>query len=171
MNLRKIFLIAGIILGITFITFVVVLSVTYNQVQGDKVALHEETLNKAISETPLVGSNSYSLFNGRHSYVVIEGIDDDERSLYAFVPYDLEEEGEENLPEVNYVYQEEGLNEDEMLEKWSSNCEQCKLDEMNLGIVNNRVVWEMIYERNQRLYFQTYRFDNGELYDSISFRK
>ncbi|SEP66802.1 Uncharacterized protein YpmB [Piscibacillus halophilus] len=167
MKMRKVLLTTGLLLGVGVIIFIVVLSVIYNGVQNDKNAVYDEAIEQAFAETPINSVTSSSLFNGRQSYVVITGEDEEGNTLYVFVPQINSEEEED--AEIKYVQSDEGLTENEMLEQWESNCEECDLDSIQLGVLNNRYVWEIIYERQGRLYFQTFRFDNGELYDSISF--
>ncbi|WP_279401540.1 cell wall elongation regulator TseB-like domain-containing protein [Piscibacillus salipiscarius] len=133
----------------------------------------DQAKSKAIKDTPLTKVESASLFNGRNSFVSIKGKDEESKPLFAFIPQlnQKQNESDQKQPETHYVYADQGFTKDEIIKQWGSNCQNCDLDEVTIGMLNNRVVWEIIYERDNRLIFQTYRFDTGELYDSISFNQ
>ncbi|TFB23990.1 hypothetical protein E3U55_04030 [Filobacillus milosensis] len=153
--------IAVIFCAILF-TLIITFIYLFTSIQSEQGAEKDKALEEAKAASSLEDVNQSYIYNGDQSYYVFTGNTPDQDEIHVFVP-----QGESG--EVEWTEASEGLTQEEMKQKWSSACEQCDLLDMNLGIMNNRYIWEIIYEKNNRLYFQTFRFINGELYDSISF--
>ncbi|RPF55794.1 uncharacterized protein YpmB [Aquisalibacillus elongatus] len=165
-TMRKVLLICLTILIAIAIIGLFTFLIIYNGIQNDMSEMEERSINQAKSNSPIETVEGVRQFNGQSSYIVVTGQNENEKLLHAFIPDSNDEE-----LEVEWVEAEEGLTEEEMLTEWRNNCSQCDLMSITPGIMNSRYVWEIIYEENNRIYFQTYRFINGEIYDSISFNK
>ncbi|GEL76181.1 cell wall elongation regulator TseB-like domain-containing protein [Tenuibacillus multivorans] len=159
---RKLLLSSLTILTIVILCLLILLIFIYTGIRQDQNDAKSYAVELAINESPLTQEESVGEFTGEQAYMVVTGKNEDDERIHVFVPENAEESPQ-------WVSSSEGISKEEMRQKWSQDCGNCHLNSMNLGILNNRYVWEIIYEKNNRLYFQTFRFSNGELYDSISF--
>ncbi|PKR78824.1 hypothetical protein CEY16_03465 [Halalkalibacillus sediminis] len=154
------FLIILVIATISIFIFI------FNDVQGEAQTQGDEAIEVALKETPLTEASDTRTFNAEHSYVTVFGEDESDNGLIVFVP--IEEEADST---IDWVEQSNGLTEKEMLDEWRESCSDCDLKQIVPGKMNEQFVWEIIYTNQSRYYFQTFKFETGELYDSISFSK
>lgn len=150
-----------ILIGIIFLFLLIYRDIS-NEVQADT----ENAFQLAVQYSPIEKALLVYIFNGDDSFFVVKGENDEGEIIYSFIPQQFTDE-----EEVIWINESEGISEQDILNKFRNQCQSCELHQISPGILNNRFIWEIIYEDQDRVYFQTYRFSTGELYDSISFRK
>ncbi|WP_188205996.1 cell wall elongation regulator TseB-like domain-containing protein [Alkalibacillus aidingensis] len=163
---RRVLLISSGILAVLLIVGLVVFSYFYNTIQSELKAKQASYATIATEHSPIETIKETYVYNGDGPYTVVYGQQDHE-SYYVFVPQkdDLTED------DLKWINTEDGLSKDDMLTIWEEDCDDCQLMSIVPGVVNDEYIWEIIYEDANRMYFQTYFFSDGDLYDSISFRK
>ncbi|WP_027963350.1 DUF5590 domain-containing protein [Halalkalibacillus halophilus] len=167
-DLRKWTLITLFIAGVIGAMIIVLFSYIYYDIHAEKQDREMEHANFALEHSPIDTVEETYIFNGSNSYTVVEGYEG-ETLLYVFVPVEEDQELEPN--QLDWISQEEGVSKEEVYSNWEGDCDNCTLLTLTPGKLNEQVIWELTYTNNDRYFFQTYRFSNGELYDSISFRK
>ncbi|WP_343782550.1 DUF5590 domain-containing protein [Alkalibacillus silvisoli] len=145
---------------------VLVSSYFYYEIQGTHNDEQQTYINIALDYSPIETVEKDYAYNGEEDYTVVQGIDEDER-YYTFVP----KKEELNEDDVEWILEDEGITEEELISEWRKDCSNCKLLNVTPGIMNDQFIWELIYENENRMYFRTFLFETGELYDSISFNK
>ncbi|SRR5690554_3203849 len=166
LNGRKLIKYLAILLITLLIGAIFLFILIYIDIRDELQKETEQAIEYSILYSPIEEALETYTFNGEKPYDVIKGENESGESLYVFIPKNLT-----HTDEIKWIEEEAGLKKDDLLNRFRTNCSNCSLIEINPGILNNQFVWEVIYEQNDRMYFQTYRFSNGELYDSISFRK
>lgn len=141
-------------LGIGFFSYF------YFYVQDQKEKDYVFARQQALEETPIKQIKDIERFHGKFYYVTVDGVDQDDKALFAFVPM---EENYENIP---FVYKNEGVSQEEVLDYWNRECRDCSLKDIQIGFTGDIPVWELTYEDVQERYVLDYfRFDNGERYE------
>ncbi|MEQ6390362.1 DUF5590 domain-containing protein [Bacillaceae bacterium S4-13-58] len=132
----------------------------YFYVQDQKEDDYAFAKQQALEGTPIKEIESTERFHGKFYYVTVYGVDEDNNALFAFVPM------EDNDEDIHYVYKNEGVSQEEVLDYWNRECRDCSLNDIKLGFTSQIPVWELTYEdEHERYVFDYFRFDNGERYE------
>ncbi|MDV2580803.1 hypothetical protein [Alkalibacillus haloalkaliphilus] len=163
---NKIVLLVVTVLAISMMIAVVLFSYFYFEIQGTHNEEQRTYSNIAVDHSPIETIEDDFYYNGEQTYTVVQGVGDGER-YFTFVPK------KDNLEEddISWVLESEGVSKDDILSEWQQDCSNCNLLHITPGIMNERTIWEVVFEDDDRMYFRTYLFETGELYDSISFSK
>ncbi|MGM8213947.1 cell wall elongation regulator TseB-like domain-containing protein [Bacillaceae bacterium W0354] len=163
---RKIVITVSILLITLIIGLIFLFTLIYYDINQELQADSEDAIQLAMNHAPIEQVTSTYFYNGEQSYTVLKGDNNDKEIIYVFVPKNIS-----NSDEIKWIEQSEGLTKEEIISQFNNSCNHCDLLQVTPGILNDQFIWEIVYETNERILFQTFRFTNGELYDSISFRK
>lgn len=167
MQINKKYVFIGIIVTLILLVITLFLTwyITLYHTQNSHAEVVDEYADLAFEHGEIETIDESFEYHGENAYFVYLGENSDEKAYYIFVPKS------KNMDEMITVEEEEGLTKDEMLSRWSEDCSNCDLKSISPGIINDQLVWEIIYTADGRYYFQNYYFQDGEIYDSISFRQ
>ncbi|MBR7553227.1 DUF5590 domain-containing protein [Allobacillus sp. GCM10007491] len=167
MQIKKRYILIGIVLLIvlSLVALFSILMITSYNTKSDHKDHIKQVAEIALKHSPIESVDESFEFNGESSYFVYLGENNEGKAFYVFVPKT------EKVDDIKLLEQEDGLTKEEMLNQWSSQCTNCELVSISPGIIKGRFIWEIIYTTSEQYYFQNFYFSDGEIYDSISFKK
>lgn len=146
------------------IVFIVVSSFLYYDIQGGQGEQQQTYIDIALETAPIEQVETDYVYHGDEAYTVVLG-QSEEESLYVFVP----QKDSLNPDDVSWTSANDVMSKEEIRNKWQQSCSNCDLLSITPGMMNGRYIWELIYEENDSMVFRTYTFEEGDVYDSISF--
>lgn len=145
-----------LILFIGVILVIVLSSLTiYKQIQYNKTEGFSEAIERAKDETSLVEVVETSTYTRNETYVVVNGIDDDNEEMYVFVPEDSED--------VSVIDANDGITEEDAIQIVKEQQQVSKILSTQIGIENNQPLWEITYlDENNSLVYYYLDFKTGD---------
>lgn len=129
---------------------------TYSQIMENKVQGHDEAIAIATEEANLKEVLEISTYAYNEVYFVVKGIDDEDTTVYVFVPE--EEEGK-----IVIVDASEGITEDEAVQLLHERQSVDRILSVQLGLEGGSPAWEITYIDNEdRLTYYYLDFKTGE---------
>ncbi|MCP8616670.1 cell wall elongation regulator TseB-like domain-containing protein [Salirhabdus salicampi] len=159
---KRLWFIAVVFLSLVAVGYVTLIYLT--AVKG-KQATFSHSEQRALDSTPLASVTNTDRFNGAQPFDIVVGETNEGELGYAFVPIDSEDE------DIRYVPADSGLSNEDIIAIWSSQCRSCTLIDLQLGIDEDVLLWELIYyDENQRYTFDYYTFRNGNVYEQFKLK-
>lgn len=145
-----------LILIVGVIVVVVLFSLTvYKQIQNNKTEGYSEAIERALEESSLVEVNDTSTYSRNESYVVINGIDEEDNQLYVFVP---DEDGE-----ITEVEVEDGISEEQAINIVEKEQNVSEILSTQVGIENGKPLWEITFlDEEESLAYYYLDFKTGD---------
>jgi uncharacterized protein YpmB len=131
----------------------------YTTVQRPLWNQESRAVRAALRETPMEHAERTALSHGERAFVIVYGLDEEEKSLIAWV-------GEEGVE--HFAYPEEATSEEEIAERWRAAHPEARLIRIVPGMLRGEYVWEVYYDQKEepkgsRKYYDYYRFEDGDL--------
>lgn len=162
-NKKRTLLLRSVI--ILFITALIYAVFLYMDLNGERTAGFDKTAAEILKHTAITDIIKIENFNGEKAYHVIYGIEDDVKKI-AFYPL----EGEER--ELIIIDAEDIIPEARMIEHWMADCNACKLVDITPAILDENIVWELVYyDENNRYVFEYRSIYDGSHYEEIRYSR
>lgn len=125
---------------------------------------HDETRRELIKQTSITEITSIVNFNGESAYHVVYGENEEGKGQIIFYPL----EGEEKT--LTIVDVADILPEQAMISKWKQDCSGCDLVKITPALMDNEVLWEIVYyDENDRYVFEYRSIYDGAHYQEIRY--
>lgn len=128
----------------------------YNVVNNSRTEGFETTKNQIESQTSYQNVHSMETYHGENSYHVFYASSEEGEEHLIFLPL----EGEER--ELIVINQGDMVDEETILQTWRSNCDSCKLADIQPAYEEEHALWEVTYHDNNGHFVMDYYAINGE---------
>lgn len=155
-----------IITGI-FLAGVIFLAVyIYNEAMEIKEQSMDHTISVILEQTAIKEVKDIDLFSGEESYHVLLGEDESGEEKIIFYPLAGKEK------KIHSVSMDEVISKGSIYSDWKENCENCTFVEINPAIINEEMLWEIIYYDEYNRYVLDYvTMDDGTRVEQYRFTK
>ena len=161
---RTWFLWSGIIFVILFISLIIYAIFLYMDLNEKRTADFDATSKEIVQQTPITEVSKIEKFSGEEAYHVVFGKNAADEEKIIFYPLDGNEKTLTTIDAKDIVSQTA------MLDHWKSDCGQCELINITPALVNNEVLWELIYYDQENRYVFDYRsIYDGSRYEEIRY--
>lgn len=155
-------LIFGIIMFlILFISVLVYGIFLYMDLNEERTKGHEETKRELLSQTSVTEITNIENFNGEKAYHVVHGKSEEGSEQIIFYPL---EGNEKTLTTVDTA---DILSRSSMINMWQSNCDSCELVKITPALLDDEILWELVYYDEENRYVYDYR----SIYDGSSYEE
>ncbi|MBP2078301.1 DUF5590 domain-containing protein [Oceanobacillus polygoni] len=113
--------------------------VLYNNLYDSKTAGFDETSRQILSQTSITEIEKIEQYNGSKAYHVLFGSNDADEEKLIFYPL----EGKEKS--LTTIDKSEILTEEEIISRWQSECNSCKLIKVTPALEDDEALWEIAY--------------------------
>ncbi|WP_339227996.1 DUF5590 domain-containing protein [Oceanobacillus sp. FSL K6-2867] len=132
--------------------------VLYNNLYNSKTAGFDETSKQILSQTSITEIDKIEQYNGSKAYHVLFGKNGEGEEKLIFYPL----EGKEKS--LTTIDKSEILTEEEIVSRWESECNNCKLIKVTPALEENEALWEIAYNDMNNDYVLDYK----SIYDGSS---
>ncbi|MBM7598386.1 uncharacterized protein YpmB [Virgibacillus halotolerans] len=154
-----------IILIILIIGFIYAVFLYYD-VKGSKTEGFAETEKQILNATSITKIDKIEQFNGDEAYHVIFGKDNKDEKKIIFYPLKGKEKNLTTIKQADIV------SEDQIVNDWKAQCEQCKLVKVVPALVDDKALWEITYSDESGRYVLDYlSLYDGSRYEQYRFRR
>ncbi|GGA61493.1 hypothetical protein [Ornithinibacillus halotolerans] len=141
------------------------LTILYNDIQDTKTEGYQQVEERVLNNTDLSSVTTIETFQSEAFFWIARGTTEADERLIVFVPEDQESD-------LIIVNEAEVLLEETIKNGWKENCNNCDLVEINPAIVNNKLLWEIIYyDESDRYVLEYVSMSDGEKYEELRFKK
>ncbi|MGJ9456790.1 DUF5590 domain-containing protein [Oceanobacillus sp. CF4.6] len=138
----------------------------YNDLYDSKTEGFHETSKQILNQTSITEVEKIERYSGSTSYHVIFGINDENEEKLIFYPL------EGNEKELTTIDRSKVLSEEEIVNLWRTQCNECEFVKINPALENDEPLWEITYHDNHNRYVMDYlSIYDGSPVESYVFKK
>lgn len=146
---KWIILLIGVIVLILVFGFAI-----YSEILNSKTIGHDEAIARAKKDGYIEKAIETSSYHRKESFIVIKGINDEDETVFVFVP----EEGE-----LTVVKADDGITEKQARQLLRERVQYKRIMSVQLGIEDGSPLWEITYiDDKDRLTYYYLDFKTGE---------
>ncbi|MCF3941616.1 cell wall elongation regulator TseB-like domain-containing protein [Oceanobacillus alkalisoli] len=133
----------------------------YMDLNSERTEGHEATKRELLKQTEITEISKIENFNGEAAYHVVYGKSEEGNGKIIFYPL---EGNEKTLTTVDST---EVLAPSSMIDRWQSDCRTCQLVKITPALLDEEILWELVYyDENDR-----YVFDYRSIYDGSDYEE
>lgn len=156
-GMRRALLIAGFVL----IAFIALVGWVYAEIQGERDDATDLAVKQALAETELVRADHVDYFAGGSVYYIVYGVNELNDKMIVWV----------GRNELHAMKADQGVTREQVRGLVQSIHGQVEWIRLIPGKYEDEFVWEAYFKKQEqegtRPYYEYYRFEDGELLDSL----